>query len=191
MKMLLEARKLKRLKLLGLFVSVLGLSTIGRAQAVPTATGNGHHLQLGAGYTFATPDYTETNIGGISVYGTYDFFHNLGVEGDMHWATLHTPADIGESSYLIGPRYMVRYKRIQPYVKVTGGFGRFQFQPGDLYFSASTQTFGVIAFGAGVDVRVHKHINVRAGDFESQKWLNFLPHTLSPYVFTFGVAYVR
>lgn len=182
---------MKRLKLLGLIVSVLGLSSVAHAQAVPTATGNGHHLQIGGGYTLAIPDYSEINIGGGTIYGTYDIYHNIGVEGDIHFITLHTPADIGETTYLLGPRYMYQRGRIQAYGKFTGGIGRFQFQSGDLFFSQANYTYGVIAIGGGVDVRVRKHINVRAIDFEAQKWVNFQPHTLSPYVFTFGVAYVR
>lgn len=178
--------------MLGLFVSVLGLSIAAHTQAVPTATGNAHHLQIGGGYTFAIPDYTETDIGGGTVYGTYDIYHRIGVEGDIHFVTLHTPADIGETTYLLGPRYLLYNRgRIQGYAKFTGGIGRFQFQSGDLYFQPANFTYGVIAFGGGVDVRVRKHINVRAIDFEAQKWLNFQPHTLSPYVFTFGVAFVR
>ncbi len=187
----MEARKLKRLNILGLFVSVLGLSVAAHAQAVPTATGNAHHLQIGGGYSFASPDYTETNIGGGTIYGTYDVYRRIGVEGDIHFLTLHTPSDIGETTYLLGPRYMYQRGRIQAYGKFTGGIGRFQFQSGDLFFNPATFTYAAIAFGGGVDIRVRKHINVRAIDFEAQKWINFKPHTLSPYVFTFGVAYFR
>jgi Outer membrane protein beta-barrel domain len=187
----MEARQLKRLKLLGLSVSVLGLASVAYAQAVPTATGNAHHLQIGGGYTIASPDYTQDNIGGGTVYGTFDIYHNIGVEGDIHFITLHTPADIGETTYLLGPRYMYRHGRIQAYGKFTGGIGRFQFQSGDVFFNSATFTYGAIAFGGGVDIRIRNHINVRAIDFEAQKWVTFEPHTLSPYVFTFGVAYVR
>ena len=188
----MEARKLKRLKILGLFVSVLGLSIVAHAQAVPTATGHAERIQVGGGYTIASPDYAPSHIGGITVYGTYDFFRGIGVEGTMHFITLHTPSDVGETTYLIGPRYVYPIKqRVRVYAKVLGGLGKFQFQAGDVYFPQSEATYGVLALGGGVDVRVHRHINIRAIDFEAQKWLNFQPHTLSPLVFTFGVAYTR
>jgi hypothetical protein len=186
-----EARKLKQLKMLGLFVFVLGLSIAAHTQAVPTATGNAHHLQVGTGYSLAIPDYANTNIGGITVYGTLDIWRRIGVEGDMHFVTLHTPTDLGESTYLIGPRYMYQRGRIQAYGKFLGGVGRFQHQAGNIFIPQSEMTYSAVAFGGGVDVRVRKHINVRAIDFEAQKWLSFTPHTLSPYVFTFGVAYYR
>jgi hypothetical protein len=186
-----ETRKLKQLKMLGLFVSVLGLSIAAHTQAVPTATGNAHHLQIGGGYSFASPDYGQTNIGGGTVYGTFDIWHRLGVEGDIHFVTLHTPTDLGETTYLIGPRYMYQRGRIQAYGKFLGGIGQFQHQAGNIYIPQSEMTYSAIALGGGVDVRVRKHINVRAIDFEAQKWLSFYPHTLSPYVFTFGVAFFR
>lgn len=182
---------MKRLKMLGLFVSVLGLSIAAHSQAVPTATGNAHHLQVGGGYSFAIPDYAQTKIGGGTVYGTFDIWHRIGIEGDIHFVTLHTPTDLGETTYLIGPRYMYQRGRIQAYGKFLGGIGRFQHQAGNLYIPQSEMTYSAIAIGGGVDVRVHNHINVRAFDFEAQKWLSFTPHTLSPYVFTFGVAFVR
>jgi hypothetical protein len=188
---LLEARKLKRFKILGLFVSVLGLSVAAHAQAIPTATGNSHPLQIGAGYSFAMPDYSDRNIGGGTVYGTYNIWHRIGVEGDIHFVTLDTPTDLGETTYLIGPRYMYQRKRIQAYAKFLAGIGQFQHQAGNIYIPQSQMTYSAIAIGGGVDVSVHKHINVRAFDFEAQKWLSFTPHTLSPYVFTFGVAFVR
>ena len=125
---------MKRLNILGLFVSVLGLSIAAHTQAIPTATGNAHHIQIGGGYTFATPDYTEAKIAGGTGYATYDIYHRIGVEADIHFITLHTPGDIGESTYLIGPRYAYQHNRIQAYGKFLGGLGRFQFQPGDLYF---------------------------------------------------------
>jgi hypothetical protein len=188
----MEARKLKRLKILGLLVSVLGLSISAHAQAVPTATGNPERLQIGGGYTFALPDYAETNIGGITIYGTYDIWRGIGVEGTMHFITLHTPTDIGETTYLIGPRYVYPIKqRVRVYAKVLGGLGKFQFQVGDIYFPQSEANYGVLSMGGGVDIRVQRHINIRAFDFEAQKWLNFTPHTLSPLVYTFGVAYTR
>ncbi len=182
---------MKRLKMLGLFVSVLGLSIAAHAQATPTATGNAHHFQVGGGYTFASPDYATTNIGGGTVYSTLDLWHGIGAEGDIHFITLHTPTDLGETTYLIGPRYMVQRKRIQAYAKFLGGIGHFQHQAGNIYIPQSDMTYSAIAMGGGVDVRVHKHINVRAFDFEAQKWLSFTPHTLSPYVYTFGVAFIR
>ena len=188
----MEARKLKRLKILGLLVSVLGLSIAAHAQAVPTATGNPQRIQIGGGYTFASPDYAETNIGGITVYGTYDIWRGIGVEGTMHFITLHTPTDIGQTTYLIGPRYAYPIKqRIQVYAKVLGGLGRFQFQAGDVYFLRPKPA---IAFFPWVEASIFasaRHINIRAFDFEAQKWLNFKPHTLSPLVYTFGVAYTR
>jgi len=126
-------------------------------------------------------------IQGISVYGDYNFSRHLGIEGDVHLATIFTPRDIGLQSYLVGPRYVFHIKRFQPYGKFLGGIGRFKTD----YDIAPNSTFnyGIYAFGGGVDVPLTPHLNIRAVDFEYQKWPGFEPNGLSPLVWTFGAAY--
>jgi hypothetical protein len=165
---------------------VLSLATWSHAQAVPTASSTGN-IQIGVAGTFINSDYGK-NQKGFSVYGDFDFFHNVGIEGDIHLALI-TPNDISENSYLLGPRYSWHYKRFHPYAKALFGIGRFGFQRG--YFpSASTSTYGQFALGGGLDFQASRHINVRAFDVEFQRWPNFAPNGLSPIVYNFGVAYV-
>ena len=179
---------LKRHTLLGCFACVFGLSTWSHAQAVPTASRVGT-IQLGVGGSFTTPDYTTEYAKGLTVYGDFDFTHHIGVEGDIHF-TLITPKDIGENTYLIGPRYtFFQRNRAALYGKALFGIGQFQFQQGT-FGNGSSATYGVYAFGGGLDVRATQHINVRAVDFEYQKWPGFAPSGLTPTVLTFGVAYV-
>jgi hypothetical protein len=167
-------------------VCVLSLATWSHAQAVPTASSTGE-IQIGAAGTFINSDYAK-NQKGFSIYGDFDFFHHVGIEGDLHFALI-TPNDISENSYLLGPRYSWHYKRFHPYAKALFGIGRFGFQQG--YFpSASTSTFGQFALGGGLDFQASHHINVRAFDVEFQRWPNFPPNGLSPIVYNFGVAYV-
>lgn len=156
------------------------------AQAVPTATRAGI-AQLGVGYTFAKPDYGPRKVQGGTVYGTFDFTRHWGIEGDVHLVSIVTPNDIGEDSYLIGPRYVFRHNRFMPYAKVLGGLGRFQYQYD--YTPHTSYTYGVYAFGAGLDYQATRHLNVRAFDFEYQKWPGYPTNGLTPLVFTFGAAY--
>jgi len=44
--------------------------------------------------------------------------------------------------------------------------------------------------GAGIDIHVKRHINIRAFDFEAQKWPTFGANGLSPFAYTAGAAYV-
>jgi len=177
---------LKRLSFIGTFACMLGLVASSHAQATPAATRAGS-LQLGAGVSLANSDYAPQKIKGITVYGTFDLTRHLGIEGDIHKVSIITPGDIGEDSYLIGPRYVFRYRRFSPYAKALFGIGRLQYQ-----FDTSphaTFTYGMYAFGGGLDFRATHHINVRAIDLEFQKWPGFPPNGLTPIVGTIGVAY--
>lgn len=156
------------------------------AQAAPTAI-RSTGLQVGVGYSFAKPDYGQRNIQGYSIYGTFDFTRHIGIEGDIHRVNVFTPNDIGESSYLLGPRYVLHFGRFHPYAKGLLGVGFFQtdydIQPNSNY------SYKMYAFGGGVDYTVSRHLNVRAIDFEYQRWPGYKPSALTPYVFTFGAAY--
>ena len=166
----------------------LGLSTALQAQAVYAA--NRTPVQIGLGFTLASPDYGERYIKGISVFGDLGLPRRFSLEGDVHYVSLLTPTDVGENTFLLGPRYNVLHQdRFNAYVKAMGGVGRFVYQLG--YFQQPhTNTFAALSFGAGMEYRAGRHINVRAIDIEAQKWPDFNPHTLSPFVITFGVAYI-
>jgi len=150
------------------------------AQAIPTAQKQSS-LQLGVGWGFASPDYGRRKIQGLTIYGDYDLTRHWSIEGDIHLNHIVTPNNIGEDTYLIGPRYVFPLNRFQPYAKFLGGFGRFK--------TTSAFTYGVYAFGGGIDFRATSHINIRAVDFEYQRWPGFRDSGLTPMVYTFGAAY--
>ena len=159
-----------------------------QAQALPTATRT--PVQIGVGFTLASPDYGERFIKGVSLFGDLGLPRRFSLEGDIHYVSLLTPTDIGENTFLLGPRYTVLHQdRFNAYVKAMAGIGRFVYQLG--YFQQPhTDTFTALSFGAGMEYRASRHINIRAIDIELQKWPNYDPHTLSPFVVTFGAAYV-
>ena len=156
------------------------------AQATATASRSGG-LQVGGGYSIASPDYGQKKIEGVSAYADLNFTYHIGVEVVAHKVSIFTPQDIGEDSYLIGPRYVFHYKRLEPYAKVVFGYGVFQTQYDNRPHTSTS--YGVYGGGGGVDIRATPHINVRAIDFEYQKWPGF-GSGLTPYVATFGAAYV-
>jgi hypothetical protein len=177
---------LKRQIIKAWIACVFGLSVFAHSQAVPTATQFGT-MQIGLGGTIVSTDYTQPKAKGLSVYGTFDFTRHIGVEGDIHYASLFTPGDIGENTYLFGPRYVFHKNRFHPYAKVLLGIGtinyQFDFAP---HYSTSHPA---IALGGGIDIKATRSINVRAFDFEYQDWPTYSVHGLSPIVTTFGVAY--
>jgi hypothetical protein len=161
-----------------------GFSISALAQATPTASRSGT-LQIGAGGTLVIPDYSSAHDKGPTFYATYDFTQHLGVEADIHYASIIAPDDIGEDSYLIGPRYVIPHKRFAPYAKVLFGFGQLNLQ-----FDTSPHTktnHFVYGFGGGLDYKLTRSINIRAFDFEYQEW-KYLSG-LTPIAMTIGVAY--
>jgi hypothetical protein len=155
-------------------------------QAVPTESRR-TTVQIGTAWSVASPDYAQKKTQGVSIYGTLDFARHWGIEGDIHRTSMMTPTDIGEDSYLLGPRYVIRHNQLRPYAKALLGFGRFHY----MYEHApeATFTYKIYTFGGGMDVRATQHLNLRAIDFEYQQWPGFPPNGLSPMVFTFGAAY--
>ncbi len=98
---------------------------------------------------------------------------------------VNTPHEdkIYERTYEIGPRYVLRYGRFNPYVRAAYGRGVFNY-PND----AANLAYNMFTGAVGVDVQVQRHIYAR-GEYEVQRWLNFPPHGLQPTVVTLGGAY--
>jgi hypothetical protein len=178
---------LKTLLTIGSLAGVLSLTSIGQAQALPTALARGN-LQIGGGFGYAYPDYGQQNIKGISAFVDFDLFMHFGVEADIHYIALVTPTDLAENTFVIGPRYIYRKGRFAPYAKVVAGRGDLVIQetqdnPGK--FSGNYFMFGI---GGGLDIQATHHIVIRAIDLEYQRWPN-LGNGLSPTVVTIGAAY--
>lgn len=158
------------------------------AQASPTAE-RATGIQVGAGLTIVQPDYNPATIKGYSIYGSFDFTRHIGVEGDIHIANVITPNDIGERSYLLGPRYIFHRGRLHPYAKALLGLGVFTFEPVYVTSSSSSSTHRMYALGGGLDITVKRRLNVRAIDLEYQRWPGFGANGLTPIAITVGAAY--
>ena len=177
---------MKRQNYIGWFACVFGLSIFSHAQAIPTASSAGS-LQIGAGFTYLQPDYAQTADKGPTFYATFDISQHLGIEADVHYTSIITPTDIGEDTYLIGPRYVFRHNRFMPYVKLLAGVGQLNLQFD--YAPHSKATKFAYALGGGLDYKLTRSINIRAIDFEYQQWPGFSPHGLTPWGITVGAAY--
>ena len=169
-----------------IFASSLSIAV--HSQAIPTAERSAI-VQVGAGLSLVQPDYNPASIKGYSIYGDFDFTPHFGIEGDIHKATVITPDDIGESSYLLGPRYVFHHGRFHPYAKALLGLGVFTFEPVYVNSSSSSSTHKMYALGGGLDITVRRRLNVRAIDMEYQRWPGFGASGLTPIAFTVGAAY--
>lgn len=162
---------------------------MARAQAKPAGVRAGD-LQVGGSFSFGKPDYGQDKIRGFGFYSSFDFKPNFGVELDFHQANAPSPSKIYERSYEVGGRYVRHYNIFNPYARVMYGRGVFNYQ-----FDTANLAYNMGVVGGGVDINVHRHINVRA-DYEYQHWFGFRGNldlnssdSLTPQLFTVGVAY--
>ncbi len=159
------------------------------AQAVYAASETAH-IQAGFGGLYLRNDYTDRAAEGISLWGDYDFLRfrrvDVGLEVAAHFGGIQTPDDIGENSYLFGPRFSYRRHRLTGYAKILVGRATITNQL--LKQSSSYNVLG--AYGGGIEYRVARKFNIRAVDLELQKWPDFEPHTLSPVAISVGVSYI-
>jgi len=102
---------LKLHTLIGCFVCVLGLTPWSHGQAVPTASRESH-LQFGAGFAYARPDY-GVNIKGLTIYGDYDFTRHLGVEGDLHFVNIITISSAPDTTFTMAGLHLMRKRSLE------------------------------------------------------------------------------
>jgi hypothetical protein len=171
---------------IGSLACVLSLTTVGRTQALPTATGRGL-LQVGGGYSIAKPDYAQGNLQGFSGFADFDLGLHWGLEADAHILSIVTPHDVAENSYLIGPRIILPHGRFKLYGKVLLGIGDLVVQNPAYNIGHPAGTSFAYAAGGGLDIAATHRIVIRAIDFEYQHW-NY-QSGLTPSVLTIGLAY--
>lgn len=144
-------------------------------------------LQIGGGYSIVKSDYAPEKYKGFMFYVDLDLRQHWGIEGTFHQANEPSGgAGMYEKTYEFGPRYTRQYKDglLRPYIKGLYGRGVYNF-PKDV----ANLAYNLYAVGGGLDVRVNRRINVRAFDYEYQRWLGFPPNGLTPQLMSFGVAY--
>ncbi len=117
-------------------------------QALPTATGPGAYVIVGATYSGFESSYGEQKISGASFYVDTNFIWRYGLETEVR-RMAYPHFGERQSTLLTGPRWSFRPKGFVPYAKFLVGGGRFDFPYGFGYGN-----YFVVAPGAGVDLRV-------------------------------------
>jgi hypothetical protein len=183
---------ISRLLLLLCLIGVTG--TRLHAQALPTAESHGD-LQIGAMFNLADSDYRPQKFKGYGFYTTFDFRYHIGIEGEFHQINdLGSTDGVYERTYEIGPRYVLRHGRYNPYAKVMYGRGVFNYPllpvtPGSSTLEQTANlAYNIGAIGVGLDYRILPGLNARV-DFEYQQWFGFPPSGLTPKVLGIGAAY--
>jgi hypothetical protein len=177
---------LKNLITIATLAGILSVGSAAHAQAMPTAVSKGL-FQVGGGYTLVMPDYGQKNIEGFTGFADFDFRPHFGVEAEYHYVSIITPLDLGENSFYVGPRYVYTRGRFSIYGKALIGIGTIVIQEVQDNPEGGAGTYLSYGGGGGLDVRVGKHLVVRAIDAEYQHW-NY-GNGLTPIAFTVGAAY--
>jgi hypothetical protein len=190
---------MKRLLLVFFTFSIAGASSI-RAQVVPSANGSEFQLTAGVLGSALQPDLSYSNqigsnnydpigtspnrVYGVGTYVDVRLSRWFQPEAEARWSEFNTQGEGNrEDTYLFGPRvpiYTFHWMHATPYGKFLIGWGRnstFLLPPSTL----------AIAYGGGLDMRLTKHITLRAIDFEFQQW-RVMP-TLYPYEGSVGLSY--
>jgi hypothetical protein len=166
----------------GIFLAGLTAARPVYAQALPTATGPGMYLSVGGTFSGFESDYGKQTISGPGIYADANPYWWGGLEGEVRRLKY---SNFGESqtSLLVGPRWSIRSRGIQPYVKLLVGGGRFEFP-----YGYGRGDYFVVAPGGGVDLRVSEKVRVRLIDIEYQSWPGFTFGSLHPYGLSAGVS---
>jgi opacity protein-like surface antigen len=201
---------MKRL-LAALFALSIAACPSTRAQVVPTATGSEFQLTVGVLGSVLQPDiYCNGGDGGEACYvaTSPNRVYGVGSYVDLRLSRWIQPefearwsrADIdgesnAEDTYLGGlrvPIHIFHKMHATPYGKFLLGWGK-----GSDFLASSRPTTLAIAYGGGLDLRLTRHITLRAIDFEYQQWrTHYAPGTVAtgsgalfPYEGSVGLSY--
>jgi hypothetical protein len=162
----------------GLFLLLVAGCAVRRmhAQAMTTASGPGMYVAVGGGATAMQVDYGQRVLAGGLAYLDANISPRLGAEAEAKFLRVHASEDVTEDTYLVGVRYALPDRRLQPYAKVLIGLGEIEFP-----FHYAMGSYLVIAPGAGVDYHFDGRWTARLIDVEYQDWPQFSYGALHPY----------
>lgn len=169
------------------FILLFITSSTAFGQWAPTNPGHSD-VQIGGAFATGDQDLPAKHENGYSIYGDLDFKQHLGIEVNyVHFK--NGDGSYKEKSANFGVRYFHDYGIFRPYAKILYGKGGVNY-PGYSYAGDNILGYGILNFGAGVDVDLHHHITGRA-DYTFQKWFsgNDVPGGVGAQVFTAGAAY--
>jgi opacity protein-like surface antigen len=172
-------------RLLLFFACALAATAAAKGQVAPAVTYPKYSFQLGGEFSIYKPDYGPQNLYGFGAYADLDFHRWIGIEAESralflnkYGGKLQTYTGGG------GPRIFYRYGKFTPYAKVVVEFGSITF-PNHTFDHATMVLYGI---GGGLDYNLSHRVSVR-GEFQWQRWPDFLNNGLTPYGFNIGAAY--
>jgi opacity protein-like surface antigen len=178
-----EARRTRSFAGLLTLLAMLMIGGQALGQAVPTATGAGPYVSVGAMGSYYDVNYGQRHVGGVALYADANVTWRLGVEAQVQ--SLRFGEEFGKrtDTYLIGPKWQWERRRLRPYAKVLVGVGRYRFP-----YGYGNDTSFVVAPGAGVDYKLSERLTVRLIDVQYQDWPEFAFGSMHPYGVNAGIS---
>jgi hypothetical protein len=176
-------RQSTMLLMLTLFVTAIAGERCALAQSAESANAGRALVSVGVAASGYTLGYGDRRIIGMAAWIDADTIRRFGFESEMRRLEFRQTANVHAETYLTGVRYHLNLARTQPYVKVLGGYGHFNFP--NNYAKGS---YFVIAGGGGVDYRLSHRWTVRA-DVEYQSWPQFTYGPMNSIGANVGIRY--
>jgi opacity protein-like surface antigen len=195
------------------FCILFTAAAVSQAQVVPSATGRGLSVTVGAMGSVFQPDFkgywtvkdnqyiptaeaSDWALIGVGAYVDVKFTRWIQIEAEARFSRFNQYANIHQDNYLIGPRIPIRrFGRFTPYAKALVGITSMDMGPNpncDTFpctVDDPTGTFFSAAYGGGIDVKLTRRFTLRAVDAEYQQIPSWYGSSASPYGASVGVSY--
>jgi hypothetical protein len=206
---------MRRLTVLLSSLLLAAVAAVAVAQVVPSATARQFSITVGGTASIFQSDYeggyvcepascyssnpnttiyyypaagaSSQPLYGVGTYVDVRVRRWMQFEAEARWQRFNAYTGITQDNYLVGPRLpLYRIWKATVYGKALGGIANMNF--GDA-FGGAKRNYADIAMGGGVDLKLTKHLSLRAADVEYQYWPSWNRSTLSPYGVSVGVGY--
>jgi opacity protein-like surface antigen len=147
---------------------ILLLPLLACAQSQESAIGGEQGLRVGGEYSLFEPDFgPNQHMQGVGAFVDMQWDTRWAFEGETRFLHFGGFSGETESSYLVGPRYvLIPHDRYRPWAQFLVGAGDIHFP-----YQIGHGGFFAMAPAGGLDIRLNYHLTVRAG-YEYQIWAN-------------------
>lgn len=177
-------------KLLGALLLYAAMPAFVHGQAVSPAKPKTAYLSIGGFYSYGQMDYGQHHSSGEGGYLDINYlvYRNIGagLEGEFRDIDFQIKSNTSYMNLIGGPRITYHMRHFEPYVKYLAGGSRFHYPD---FITKKTYDYNTTAIGGGLDIRLSGRWYLRGADFERQRFTNYPPYGLTPWVFSAGVSY--
>jgi len=178
---------------IGLAISAASFSVLAYGQVAPSSFQRSQSIRLGVEYSnmeAGFPAGSNLRLSGIGAFGTFNWNHQIGLEGAVRFLHFNSYYGETEDSFLAGPRYTFLHSdKWKP-------FGAFELGVVKMTYPFSLGSCGCFAIAptGGLDYRLDRKWSLRA-EYQYQilpgspNFTNEAKFDIKPNGFQMGVSY--